>query len=248
MTQIIALVSTRGGAGRSTLTATLADIWRRRSQPVLLVDIDPHNGLALDLGAAQRPPAGLVTQHLNGLPWQDSAQSNTDGLSFLPCGEASGAQYRAFEAELLAQPHWLREQLARLLLPEQALILIDTPRLPSIAAQHAIQIADRVLCVLTPDASSYSQLDRVESLRPQATRYVINQFEPLRPLQRDLRVLLREELGARLAPFTIHRDASIADAQARNSALLDDAPRSQAAEDAQLLASWLSKDLQGERT
>ena len=241
--QILALISTRGGAGRSFVAASLADVWRRRGQPVLLVDLDAHNGLALELGAAQRPRAGLVVHHLAAQVWADSAQTNSDGISFVPCGEIDAIAYSKFEQDLLAHPQWLRQQLDRLALPSETLVLVDTPRLPSIAAEHAARVADRVLGVLTPDASSYAQLDRLQALCPEKTRYVINQFEPARPLQRDLRVLLRDELSARLAPFTLHRDASVADAQARNVALLDDAPHSQIAEDVQLLASWLSAGL-----
>ena len=237
--RILALISTRGGAGRSFLAASLADVWRRRGQPVLLVDLDAHNGLALELGAAQRPAAGLVASSVDGKVWADSAQTNSDGISFLPCGEIDAGASHKFDAGLAANPQWLRQQLDRLALPPETLVLVDTPRLPSVAAEHAARVADAVLGVLTPDASSYAQLDRLEALRPQRTRYIMNQFEPARPLQRDLRVLLRDELGARLAPFTLHRDASVADAQARNVALLDDAPHSQAAEDLQLLASWL---------
>lgn len=241
--RILALIATRGGAGRSFLAASLADVWRRRGQPVLLVDLDAHNGLALELGAAQRPLAGLVANCVEGRAWPDSAQTNSDGVSFLPCGEIAAVSYREFEAGLLANPQWLRQQLDRLELPPHTLVLVDTPRLPSVTAEHAAHLADQVLGVLTPDASSYAQLDRLERLCPARTRYVINQFEPTRPLQRDLRALLRDELGARLAPFTLHRDASVADAQARNLALLDEAPHCQAAEDLQLLASWLSAGL-----
>jgi cellulose synthase operon protein YhjQ len=240
---ILALVSTGGGAGRSTLTATLADVWRRRGRAVLALDLDPHNGLALQLGAAHRPSAGLASAVLAGKAWHETAQSNSDGVSFVPNGETSPAEQLRFAELLGTQPRWLAQELSRIALPPEAIVLVDTPRLPSVQAAHAIGVADLVLGVLAPDAASYAQLDRLESLRPQQTRYVLNGFEPQRPLQHDLRLLLRDELGDRLAPLALHHDASIVDAQARNRALLDDAPHSQAAEDVQLLASWLAQTL-----
>ena len=243
--QIVAVVSACGGVGRSTLVATLADLLHRRGRPVLAIEFDVANALALHLGASIAPQRGLVQAlDAQASPWFDAVLANSDGVQFLPYGQGTLAQQVALEARLHAAPRWLREQLEAVQLPESTVVLLDTPRLPALAAQHAVHCADHVLAVLAPDANSYATLGALAALKPGGINYVINGLEPNRPLQNDLRLLLRDELGAALATVAIHREGSLADAQARNRALVDEAPHSQASQDFQLLAAWLLSELE----
>lgn len=241
--RLVSLISTSGGAGRSTLVAALADLWRRRGREVLAVDLDPANALALHLGAIAPPAQGWVSAWLEGRPWAQTAQRNSDGVHFLPFGALDAEALARFEADVARDPQRLLGELRRLALADDALVLLDTARLPAPVAQHAARAADLTLAVLHAQAGDYAQLERIEALEAPRLRYVINAFDPVRGLQRDVRLLLREALGARLAPFALHRDLSLADAQARNRALLDDAPHAQLCEDLQLLASWVLRQL-----
>lgn len=226
-----------GGCGRSTLAAGLADALHRRGRAVLALDLDPANALALHLGATAAPERGIG--HAPDGDWPATALSNSDGVRILPFGTPPLPVLLRFERELAERPGWLREQLGRLAVPDDTIVLVDTPRLPSVLALHAASAADHVLVVVSAEPIAYATLDRVERLQAAKARFVVNAFDPQRPLQQDLLLLLRDRLGARLLQEVVHRDTAIADAQARNRALPVDAPYSQAAEDLQQLCTRL---------
>lgn len=241
--KLVAIVSPCGGVGRSMLTAALADALQRRGHPVLAIDCDPHNDLALHLGATARPQRGFLAAICDGTDWRGTALANSDGVQFVPAGEAGDDLASACAVALGADPDGLRSRFDVHEWQDSAIVLVDTPSLPSRLAAQVAAVADRVLAVLGADPISFGGLARTERLQPERVHYVLNGFEPNRPLQNDIRVLLRRELGERLAPYAVHRDGSVADALARNRALLVDAPASQAAADVQLLASWLLRSL-----
>lgn len=239
---VVSLIAAAGGCGRSTLAAGLADALHRRGRSVLAVDLDPANALALHLGASAAPNAGIA--HCEG-DWTATALSNSDGVRAVPFGAPALPALLRFERHLAEHPGWLREQLGRVALAADTIVLVDTPRLPSVLAVHAAAASDHVLAVLSAEPMAYATLDRLEHLQPGHTHFVVNAFEPQRPLQQDVLLLLRERLGARLWRELLHRDAGIAEAQARNRALPADAPYSQAAEDLQQLCARLLRLVDG---
>jgi cellulose synthase operon protein YhjQ len=228
-------VSASGGVGRSTLVAGLADALHRRGRSVLAIDFDPANMLAQQFGADAAPASGIA----NNADWTATALANSDGLRFVPFGALALPALLRFERQLAEHAGWLRERLHETALPDDAIVLIDTPRLPSLLALHAAATADVILTVATAEPVAYAALEHLPHLPAARMHYVVNAFEPQRPLQQDVLLLLRERLGTQLLRAVLHRDAAVADALAHNRALLDDAPYSQAAEDLQHLCTWL---------
>lgn len=55
----IALISTVGGAGRTTLAAMLATLLARRARAVVALDFDPENMLGAYLGLDTLAPNGI---------------------------------------------------------------------------------------------------------------------------------------------------------------------------------------------
>lgn len=241
----ISLISAAGGSGRSTLAACLADILRRRGRPVLAVDFDPQNALAMKLGIVPAPANGLAAAAVRGGAWQDSAQVNSDRVQLLPFGQLQPTELRQFENLLYDQPQWLAHRLGQLDLPAGTVVLIDTPRLPSIYASQAIAASRLRLAVLRADAAAYATL-RLNASNTELL-YMLNKVEATQRLQNDMRALLRHELGERLAPYPVHRDEAVVEAEAANRALIDYAVHSQAAHDLQGLAGWLEAKLEQRR-
>jgi cellulose synthase operon protein YhjQ len=241
----VAIVSATGGAGRTTLAAELAGLLAKRSHAALAVECDPRNMLALHFGLRESAREGLVT-HLHGAAdgWASAALQSDDGVLVLPWGstpedddDTDGA------ARLDANRTWLRDLLARVDLPANAIALIDTAPWPSPHARQAIEAADLVLGVLTPDASACATLPRFVSALARAGKqavFVANAVVPARPLHNDLIALLRARLGAAMLPYLVHADTGVPAALAGGANFCRSAPASQAAHDLNGLASWLS--------
>ena len=70
-------------------------------------------------------------------------------------------------------------------------------------------------------------------------RYVLNQYDPGLPLHLDVREVLRQSLGDRLLPFTVHRAPAVSEALAEGMTVIDYAPGTPVAEEYKSLAAWL---------
>ncbi|SMG56380.1 cellulose biosynthesis protein BcsQ [Paraburkholderia susongensis] len=239
----IAIVSPVGGAGRTTLTAELASLLSARGHRMLAVECDPRNVLALHFGLKEPARAGL-TSYLESANPANTALNTDDNVLLLPWGggdTARGAPAGA-RAQLLASPGWLRELLARVDMPPDALALIDTPTWPSVETSQAIASADLVLAVLPPSPTACAVLMRFrEALAGTPCVYVINAVIPARELHVDVVALLRTSLGDALLPYQIHADAGLPEALGRGENFCASASGSAAAHDLQGLAAWLSR-------
>lgn len=246
----IAIVSSVGGAGRTTLTAALAGLLAAREHVALAAECDPRNVLALHFGLRERAPEGLVT-HLAGGPgaddaWSRAALQSDDGVLVLPWGSlASGHESLDDDASALldARPGWLRELLARVDLPAHAIALVDAGTWPSAHARQAIDAADLVLGVLTPCATACATLPRLIAALVRAGKrsvFVANAVVPARQLHTDVVSLLRARLGAAMLPYLVHADTGVPAALAAGENFCLSAPSSQAAHDLNGIASWLS--------
>lgn len=211
---------------------------------MLVVDFDPQNTLALKLGIVPAPAEGLASTGLRGGNWVSTALSNSDRIQLLPFGRLPREELRRFESLLAEQPQWLAQRLSSLDLPADAAVLIDTPRLPSVYAEQAIAAARLQLAVLRADAASYAALRIFGVPAGPPTLYVLNKVEATHRLQNDVRALLRQDLGEKLAPYPVHRDEAVPEAEAANRALIDYAVHSQAAHDLQGLGGWLHATLE----
>lgn len=204
---------------------------------MFVVDFDPANALGMAIGAGPHPLRGIGTGMARGEDWSDTALSTADGLTLLPFGEIEAGECVALEQALLQRPTALADQLARIAMPKEAVLLIDTPRRPSVLADAACRAADGVLDVLTLAPQSQAGLARP----PEAANrvWLLNQFDATSPLHVDLRALYVQQLGDRLAPHAVHRDEAVAEALAADRPVLDYLAASQAVRDLQALARWL---------
>ena len=247
---IIAVISPKGGVGKTTVAVNLACALAGNGRAVRLVDLDPQNAMRLHLGADPGDVNGLVHQTLQQDSWCYSEYDSAYGVSFIPYGRASEVERITFEAYLTQTPNWLRDNLAVLDNEPGELTIIDTPPGPSVYVQQVLSVANLVLVVMIPDAGSYATLDSIEGLLDYycanrsdfyGSYYVLNQFDAAIPLNRDIRSIMQNTLGERLAPHTVHRDGSLSEALAFQQPVREYAPHSQAVDDLKQLATWLLK-------
>ncbi|WP_250537188.1 cellulose biosynthesis protein BcsQ [Caballeronia sp. AZ10_KS36] len=246
----IAVVSTTGGAGRTTVAATLAVLLARRGRDVVAIDFDWQNMLGAWLGLDALAPRGIgealcCTSDASSA-WHEHTWRNDDGVLFVPHGQLTLDEAAACDARLAAHPQWLRHAIAQIALPASGVAVIDTPRYPSRQAQQAACAADLVLCVCPPDpAACATFVAHLPALLDACrdVRIVVNRLNPAREMQRDVLAMLRAAAGGLPVAQRIHMEAALPEAFARGAWLMDEAPHTQASHDLHGLAhhvdAWL---------
>lgn len=218
--RIVALVSSRGGVGRTTLCAALASRLNQAGGRTLAIDLDPqnalHHHLKLEAGVTQIGSAGLQEK-----VWNDGWQQGLAEVRLLPYGVPGEDERCTLERNLRDDRHWLARQLARMALDEQDVVILDTPGGRSVYLEQALDVADQVLVVTTADAASFITLDQMDraldvaNARPAYSHinYVVNQFDANREFSRDMLEVLKRRLGTQLLSV-IARDERFGEALA----------------------------------
>ncbi|KAG8151732.1 cellulose biosynthesis protein BcsQ [Burkholderia catarinensis] len=240
----IAITSTTGGAGRTTLTAALAVLLARRGRPAVAVEFDAQNLMGATLGLDTLAEHGLAQSMLGGAePWHAHTWRSADGVLFVPYGQVDAAGAAACDARLAADPAWLSRALDEIALPADGVVLVDTARYPSPQAEQAIRRADLTLVVVPPEPTACATTAaRLDALRAGGgeLQIVVNRLNPARDMQRDALAMLRAVAGpASMLEQRIHVDAAVPEALARGSWIFDDAPYSQASHDLNGVANWV---------
>ncbi|WP_175701677.1 cellulose biosynthesis protein BcsQ [Burkholderia ambifaria] len=243
----IAIISTTGGAGRTTLAGALAVLLARRGRPVVAVEFDAQNLMGATLGLDTLAEHGLAHSLLadpaDAAPWHAHTWRNADGVLFVPYGQVDAAGAAACDARLAADPDWLSCALDEISLPAEGVVLVDTARYPSPQAEQAIRRADLTLVVVPPEPAACATVAaRLDALRGGRgdLQIVVNRLNPARDMQRDALAMLRAVAGPEsMLEQRIHVDAAVPETLARGSWIFDDAPYSQASHDLNGVANWV---------
>lgn len=218
--QVIAVVSAKGGVGKTTLSAALASLLQLPGGRTLVVELDPQDALRHHLlGSTEQ--GGLVHGSLRDENWNDLILPGTANTWVLPYGAHSAGQRRSLKQAMDEDPHWLARQIERMQLDEHDVLLLDVATGPSRYLEQALDVADQVLAVVNTDAACYQTLNIMEQwlaplalkARPPACHYVINQFDASRAFSCDMHQVLLRRLGERLLGW-VRLDYSIAEALA----------------------------------
>jgi cellulose synthase operon protein YhjQ len=246
---VIALVSAKGGVGKSTLASALATALRVDGGRTLAIDLDPQNALQYHLGA-EPDVAGMATASLKGESWNSLLLAGSAGSLLLPYGSVTEDERRTLERYMDHDRYWLARQLAGMDLSENDVVILDTPPGRTTYLDQALMVADQVLVVVTADAACFVTLDPMERLldecmthgqAPQCN-YVISQFDSSRVFCRDMHEVLKRRLGSQLLGV-VALDHAVGEALAYGQNPLLEAESSPACQDMLMLSDRLKAQL-----
>jgi cellulose synthase operon protein YhjQ len=234
---LVCFVSPKGGVGKTTLAANVANELARRGQRVIALDIDPQNSLRLHFGVSLGDNEGF-TRHLAERPdWRDHLRATPSGISLLPYGRSDMAEAIALTVALVEEPSLLQWPIDEMLANPDICVVVDTPPGPSSLLTALLPRTDLVVNVLLVDATSTSLIPSVESSSSYATRepgsdvgFILNQFDPRTRLGGVIADAATQHLGDRLLGM-VYRDEHVAEAVAARKLLADYAPASKANHD-----------------
>lgn len=247
--QVIALISGKGGVGKTTVTANLAVALAQRDARVLVIDLDPQNVQRLHLGMDPEDYAGLIREGIRPASVFDSPF----GVNFIPFGRASASDLAEFEADLRANAQWVADGIASLEPAGFDFVLLDTPPGATVYLQQALQAAHQALILLLPDAASFSTIPKILELVEQYTadrkdfsdaHLLINQMPAQSRLGHQVRETLYENYGKRLVPVAIHKDTRVPQALAFEQPVLEYEPTCKTSLDVQYCADWILDSMQ----
>jgi cellulose synthase operon protein YhjQ len=245
----IALVSLKGGTGRSAVAAHLGAVLAAR-QRVVLFDADPQNGLGHYFGMVPGERFGLSQRRVAAADLIDFVRRTRPEVAYLPFGTIPEEDLSAIEEELAADPNWLRGRIEDLARADFDLALIDAPAGNNVWSRQALAAADQIIVVVRADPASYATvpatrawLDHNPTFDRSGTYWLVNGMDARSQLSRDVRSALSNLLPDELLPIAIPNDEGMREALGHQQSLVRRFPDSQVLASLRDLAGFLSERL-----
>jgi septum site-determining protein MinD len=229
MKRAIAIVSGKGGAGKTTLAANLGVALRERGKDVVLVDADlMTSNLSIQLGHFQLPVT--IQNVLEGkAKFSEALYTHPSGVRFIPSSISLKCLYSP-------TPYRLKNILRR----AEGIVLIDSP--PGLGREVALVLkaCSEVIVVTNPDFSAVADAMKTVSLAREMKKEVLGivvnrstgSFEVK---NRDI----EEMCGARVIR-NIPEDGNIRKSHFMRMPVLLYSPRSKASREFRGLAAYLT--------
>ena len=236
---VVAIVSPSGGAGGTSLAATLATALARSGEHVLLVDAAGGALLPVYFGTGPLQPA----EHRSSVRHQSKSEAVSifamhmdSSLASEPAGMQVKRMQESAAEELLSRAQGCDR------------VVIDLAPDAAWLVRRLASLRPMVLAPVVPEMSSVVGLRAIEQAfagitdsegRVLAPFYVLNRFDAGLPLHLDIREVLRRELDGRLLSVGVRRSAAVSEALAEGLTVMDYAPGSPVTEEYKAVARWL---------
>lgn len=242
--QVITTAVIKGGTGKTTTAAALAQAAEIDSKRVLVIDLDPQANLTYFTGADQNAKGSYDLLH--GESPARVIQKTHQGIEVI-----AASPDLAMEKTAPASAKRLQEAIAPLKRIYD-FIIIDTPPQMGELTFNALQASTGLIIPLETDNSSLQGLFQITDIAHQMQKsnpalsilgVVLTRYDARPKLNRYLREVIEtrgQELGA---PFlmAIRPGIAVREAQAMQQSLYDYAPRSNPAQDYITLYNLIQK-------
>ena len=230
---LVGIFSLAGGAGKTSMVATLGRALSATGEKALLTDTTSHGLLPFYFGASELRPGVMRTFS----PPSGSSDAAICLLSYdvlQKSGDAASQDW--FATELTEKARGMSR------------VLLDLSSASPWVARRLARMDATVLIPLVPDMNSVISLGAMEKFfagmkdssgKQVEPFYILNQFDSSLALHLDVREVMRQQLHERLLPFVIRRAPAVPEALAEGMTVMDYAPETAISEDFRNLANWL---------
>lgn len=238
---ILSVCCQKGGTGKTTTAASIAQAMAYKGKKTLLVDLDPQGSATLIYGVDGQEPNSydLITGRA------DAAEiiQHTNAGDIIP----SGTHLEGLDVELAKTPgrDSLLQEALKPVRKKYDLIVIDTAPGMGTCLVQALTASDMAVIPLLCDPQALSGLSQVMNTIDQVKKYcnkrlkvgavVLTQYQPRATLTRQYEQLISEQCEqlyiVPMAKTRIRKAIVVQEAQAMRSSLYEYAPTSKPAED-----------------
>ena len=234
--KIITVAIQKGGTGKTTTAAALAQAAAYKGRKVLAIDLDPQGNLSFALGAQTAAETGTAYNLLMGLPASQLIQTTAQGLDIIPTDRDLAAITSG-----TGSARRLRQALEPIK-DNYDLIIIDTPPTAGELQYNALMAADGLIIPLEADAfnlqSLYQMTDTARQIQQSNTGLqilgvVFTQYDGRSIISRQMRDAITQTAAAAGVPTlgTIRGAVAIKEAAALQQSIYSYAPKSKPAQD-----------------
>ena len=235
----------KGGTGKTTTAAALAQAAAADGKKVLTVDLDPQANLTAFLDAEQNNPGAFGLLH--GADPADVIQTTEQGIDVIAASPDLSTEVTATGSAKRLQA--ALEPLKKV----YDLIIIDTPPIMGELTFNALQAADRLLIPLEADSGSLQGLYQITDIARQIGRSnkglkiagtVITRYDGRPKLNKWMYDTIADkgrEIGAPLLT-AIRAGVAIKEAQSMQENLFQYAPQSNPAKDYEQLYRMITRE------
>lgn len=227
---VIAVTIQKGGVGKTTTAAILAQAAAYKGARVLAVDADPQANFSLAMGARISKDTGNSFKMLTGAPAVDQIQRTAQGIEMIPAGR---------ELATLKTGKGSARRLQEAIDPIRGafdIIIIDTPGIIGELQYNAMQAADMLIIPLEADIyniqSLYQTMDTARQIRQSNAElkagFIINKYRGTTNIDRQLQNMLINkgvEAGAQYLG-TVRQAVAVKEAALLRQSLYEYAPKS----------------------
>lgn len=242
--QILTTAVIKGGTGKTTTAAALAQAAAAEGQRVLAIDLDPQANLSFFIGADQNSPGSYELLH-DADP-QQLIQQTPQGIAAI-----SASPDLATERTTPASAKRLQAALQPIR-SDFDIIIIDTPPTIGELTFNALQAATGLIIPLETDNASLQGLYQITDIAHQMQHsnpelqilgFVLTRYDARTKFNRYLRETITEQGEQAGAPFlaAIRSSIAIREAQGLQLSVFEYAPRCNAAQDYKALYNTITR-------